>query len=307
MKELRSVKFNVGMYDDIKLKMIDAMKGRDIIHYCLARFIVLAGKVNMDGYLFINENIPYTIETLSIEFNRTIEEIELSVKVLIDLEILELTKQKIYKVKNWAKHQNIKKKSDEYSNRHIKNNDNFCEDDEIKDINTVENILEHIENITEETINKTVNSNNNLEEGNKNLIEGRVLEGKKTYINKNLVEINALKDENKTENNLFKENSNYLRDKIIFQLKEEDKNSKLNSEKDITISKVINDDLKQESNKVEIKKKRGSRGRPKKSLDNKSKLKNIKKNKSLIQFSCDEYEDNDFDMKEEKFVTFVME
>ena len=58
MKELRSVKFNVGMYDDIKLKMIDAMKGRDLIHYCLARFIVLAGKVNMDGYLFINENMP---------------------------------------------------------------------------------------------------------------------------------------------------------------------------------------------------------------------------------------------------------
>lgn len=307
MKELRNVKFNVEMYDDIKLKMIDTMKGRDLIHYCLARFIVLAGKVNMDGYLFINENMPYTIETLSIEFNRTIEEIELSVKALIDLEILELTKQKIYKVKNWAKHQNIKKKSDEHSGRHMKNNDNFCEDDEIKDINNVENISEDVENITEETISKTVNSNNNLEESNKNLIEGRVLGCKNTDINKNLVETNSLKDENKIENNLFKENSDYLRDKIIFELKEEDKNSKLNSEKDMTISKVINDDLKQESNKVEIKKKRGSRGRRKKSLNNKPKLKNIKKNKSLIQFSCEEYEDNDFTIKEENLVTFVME
>ena len=75
----------------------------------------------------------------------------------------------------------------------------------------------------------------------------------------------------------------------------------------MTISKVINDYLKQESNKVEIKKKRGSRGRPKKSLNNKPKLKNIKKNKSLIQFSCEEYEDNDFAIKEENLVTFVME
>ena len=33
MKELKCVKFNVGMYDDIKLKIIDTMEGRDLIHY----------------------------------------------------------------------------------------------------------------------------------------------------------------------------------------------------------------------------------------------------------------------------------
>lgn len=307
MKELKCVKFNVGMYDDIKLKIIDTMKERDLIHYCLARFIVLAGKINMNGYLFVNENMPYTIETLAIEFNRTIEEIELSVKALIDLEILELTEGKIYKVKNWAKHQNTKKKSDEDSDGYIKKYDNSCEDNEIKDTNNVENISEDVENITEETISQTVNKNKNLEESNKNLIESRALEGKNTDINKNLAETNSLKDENKTENDLFKENSDYLRDKIILELKEEDKNSKLSSKKDMTISEVINDDLKQETNKVEIKKKRGSRGRPKKSLNNKPKLKNIKKNNSLIQFSCEEYEDNDFAMKEDSFVTFVME
>lgn len=307
MKELKCVKFNVGMYDDIKLKMIDTMKERDLIHYCLARLIVLAGKVNMDGYLFVNENMPYTIDTLAIEFNRNIEEIELSVKVLIDLEILELTEGKIYKVKNWAKHQNIKKKCDEYSDGYIKKNDNSCEYDEIKDTNNVENVLEDVQNITEETISQSVNDNKNLEESNKNLIESRALEGKNTAISKDLVEINLLKDENKTENNVIKENDLDLREKIIFELKEEDKNSKLNSGKDKAISEVMNEGLKQESNKVEIKKKRGSRGRPKKSLNNKSKLKNIKKNNSLIQFSCEEYEDNDFAMKEDNLVTFVME
>lgn len=304
MKELKWVKFEVGMYDDIKLKIIDTMERRDLIHYCLARFIVLAGKVNMVGYLFINENMPYTIDTLAIEFNRTIEEIKLSVKALIDLEILELTEAKIYKVKNWVKHQNIKKKSDEDSGRYIKNYDNSCEDDQIKDTNNVENISEDVENIAEGTIRQSVNNNKNLEESNKNLIESRALEVKNTDINKNLAETNSLKDENRAESNVIKENSDYLRDRIIFELKEEDKISKINSEKDMTIrEELINDTLRQESNKVEIKKKRGSRGRPKKFLDNKPKL----KNNSLIQFSCEEYEDNDFAMKEDNFVTFIME
>jgi len=248
MKELKCVKFNVGMYDDIKLKIIDTMKERDLIHYCLARFIVLAGKVNMDGYLCINENMPYTIGAFAIEFNRSIEEIELSIKALIDLEILELTEGKIYKVKNWAKHQNIKKKCDEYSDGYIKKDDNSCEYDEIKDTNNVENILEDVQNITEETINQTVDSNKNLEE-----------------------------------------------------------NNKFNSGKDLLISgDMVNDDLRQESNKVDIKKKRGKRGRPKKSSDNNSKIKNIKKDNSLIQFSCDGYEDDDFNFKDNEFVTFTM-
>lgn len=106
MMERKYVKFSINMYEDIKLKIIDTMKDRDIIHYILARLITLAGKVNLDGYLYITKNIPYTLDTLAIEFNRSLEEVKIGIDALKELEIVEITEGNIFKVKNWSKHQN---------------------------------------------------------------------------------------------------------------------------------------------------------------------------------------------------------
>ena len=96
------------MYDDTKFKIIDRKPERDLIHYVWTRFVILAGKVNLEGDLYLSKNIPYTIETLAIEFNRDMDQIELALNVLIELEMIELTEENIYRVKNFAKHQNIK-------------------------------------------------------------------------------------------------------------------------------------------------------------------------------------------------------
>jgi len=110
MRERKYVKFRVAMYDDTKFKIIDMKPERDLIHYIWTRFVTLAGKVDLEGDLYISKNIPYTIETLAIEFNRYTDQIKLALDVLIELEMIELTEDNIYRVKNFAKHQNIKVK-----------------------------------------------------------------------------------------------------------------------------------------------------------------------------------------------------
>lgn len=296
MKELKCVKFNVGMYDDIKLKIIDTMKERDLIHYCLARFIVLAGKTNKDGYLYITKNMPYTIETLSIEFNRTIEEIELSVNVLIDLEILELTEGKIYKVKNWTKHQNIKKKCNENGYENKDSTEVLMNQSIDENKSSDKRSKEMSEHISEEEKKELIkNMDNRYEDVFKESI------GKNSDCNNNLLEINLLED----ENSISKDNSNNSTNRIIFEIEKEQNDFKINNEQDLIISpKMINEDLCQKVDKVEIKKK-GRRGRPKKSSNN-SKIKKTKKDNSLIQFSYDEYEDDDFNAKDNEFITFTM-
>ncbi|WP_077861139.1 phage replisome organizer N-terminal domain-containing protein, partial [Clostridium sp. BL-8] len=102
------VKLRVDMHEDTKFKIIDKMEQRDLIHYIWIRLIALAGKVNLGGELFLSRNIPYTLETLSIEFNREVSQVELAIKTFIKLEMVELTEDNIYRVKNFAKHQNIK-------------------------------------------------------------------------------------------------------------------------------------------------------------------------------------------------------
>jgi phage replisome organizer, putative, N-terminal region len=108
MKERRYVKFKVDIYDDTKTKIIDQKPERDFIHYFFARCIVLAGKSNCEGKLYMAKDIPYTIETLGIEFNRDAALVKIALDVLIELKMIEVTEDNIYKVKSFGKHQNIK-------------------------------------------------------------------------------------------------------------------------------------------------------------------------------------------------------
>ncbi|AGF57484.1 putative phage replisome organizer [Clostridium saccharoperbutylacetonicum] len=101
------VKFKVDMYEDTKLKIIDSEEKRDLYYYIWARSIVLAGKINLGGYLYITENMPHTIKTLAIEFNRSVGEVNDAFKILRKLEMIELTEDKVFKIKNWEKHQNV--------------------------------------------------------------------------------------------------------------------------------------------------------------------------------------------------------
>jgi predicted phage replisome organizer len=113
MRERKYVKLRVDMYEDTKFKIIDMKPERDVIHYIWNRLVLLAGKVNLEGELFLSKNMPYTIETLAIEFNRDPSQIKLALELFVELQMLELTEAKVYTVKNFAKHQNIKKNKKE--------------------------------------------------------------------------------------------------------------------------------------------------------------------------------------------------
>ncbi|NFG23239.1 hypothetical protein FDF11_05800 [Clostridium botulinum] len=110
------VKLRVDMYNDTKFKIIDTMEDRDLIHYIWTRLLTLAGKVNLEGALYLSKSIPYSIETLALEFNRSAKNVERALRVFMDLEMIELGENNVYKVRNFAKHQNIKPKKKEDSN-----------------------------------------------------------------------------------------------------------------------------------------------------------------------------------------------
>ncbi|OSA89476.1 UNVERIFIED_ORG: hypothetical protein B2H93_16305 [Clostridium botulinum] len=108
--ERKIVKLRVDMYSDTKFKIIDTMEERDLIHYIWTRLLTLAGKVNLEGELYLSKSSTYTIETLALEFNRSAKKVEIALKAFIDLEMIELGENNVYRVRNFAKHQNIKSK-----------------------------------------------------------------------------------------------------------------------------------------------------------------------------------------------------
>jgi len=166
MRERKYVKLKVNMYDDTKSKIIDMKPERDLIHYAWTRIVVLAGKVNLEGDLYLSRNIPYTVETLAIEFNREANQIKLALDVFMELEMIELTENNVYRVKNFAKHQNLKVK-ETVNTSLIGNEDSNNLDNTICDEKSNNNLKTNMPIVLAEKKNKGSNNKKN-ENKNKN-------------------------------------------------------------------------------------------------------------------------------------------
>lgn len=107
MAEIKWIKITTNMFDDEKIKLIDAMPERDTIHYIWIRLLVQAGKTNANGYIFLNENVPYTEEMLSTIFNRPLNSVRLALQTLSNFAMIEIADNNLIKICNWEKHQNV--------------------------------------------------------------------------------------------------------------------------------------------------------------------------------------------------------
>jgi len=179
MRERKYIKFRTDMYEDTKFKIIDTKPNRDLIHYAWTRLVALAGKVNLEGDLYMSRNIPYTVETLAIEFNREADQIKSALEVFIELEMVELTEAKVYRVINFAKHQNIKR---------TEKNKSKNEEVNLEDISK-----EKLENKTEvDELNRDNNTNNEIKAE-----EGKLAEAGESKDNEDTLNLKSASKENK--------------------------------------------------------------------------------------------------------------
>lgn len=107
MSDIKWIKINTNMFEDEKIKLIDAMPERDTIHYIWVRLLAQAGKTNSNGYIFLSEDTPYTDEMLSTIFSRPLTSIRLALKTLKNFGMIKIDENNFIKITNWHKHQNI--------------------------------------------------------------------------------------------------------------------------------------------------------------------------------------------------------
>ncbi|HDN3492084.1 TPA: phage replisome organizer N-terminal domain-containing protein [Staphylococcus aureus] len=106
MGEVSWIKLKVGMFDDSKIKYIEALPERDTIITIWVKLLTLSGKYNEQGYIMLSENLPYNEEMLANEFNRPINSIRLAIQTFETLGMIEKVNG-VIKVTNWEKHQNV--------------------------------------------------------------------------------------------------------------------------------------------------------------------------------------------------------
>ena len=104
--DVKWIKITTNIFDDEKIKLIDAMPERDGIFVIWIKLLTLAGRINEDGLIYLNDDVPYTDEMLATVFNRPVTVVRLALKVFSDFRMITIDDSTI-EIINWEKHQNI--------------------------------------------------------------------------------------------------------------------------------------------------------------------------------------------------------
>jgi predicted phage replisome organizer len=106
MGDVSWIKIKVDMFDDEKIKLLQALPEGDAILVIWVRLITLAGKSNAKGYLLIGSNVPYTEEMLVTIIGKPISIIRLALTAFENYEMIERSSGTILLV-NFEKHQSL--------------------------------------------------------------------------------------------------------------------------------------------------------------------------------------------------------
>lgn len=106
MSEIKWIKITTTMFENEKIDFIESLPESDSILVIWIKLLTLAGKCNMNGYIFLTENIPYNDEMLAHKFRRQLNTVRLAFETFRKLGMIEI-EDGIISISNWDKHQNI--------------------------------------------------------------------------------------------------------------------------------------------------------------------------------------------------------
>jgi predicted phage replisome organizer/uncharacterized phage protein (TIGR02220 family) len=104
MSDVKWIKLKVNMFE---IRLIESMPEGDTLLVIWFKLLSQAGRTNAKGYIFLNENIPYTPEMLSTLFNRPLPTVRLALQTFKQFGMIDIDDADFISVNNWEKHQNI--------------------------------------------------------------------------------------------------------------------------------------------------------------------------------------------------------
>lgn len=102
------IKIKTQTFDDEKIQLIEAMPEGDTILIIWLKLLLQAGKCNLNGYILLAENLPFSTEMLSTIFRRPLQTVRFALKTLNDFGMIDIDCNNFISIPNWEKHQNTK-------------------------------------------------------------------------------------------------------------------------------------------------------------------------------------------------------
>ena len=227
MSEIKWIKITTDIFDDEKIRLIDALPDHDAILVIWFKILALAGKHNRNGLLMMSDKVHYTDEMLATIFQRPLNSVRMALGIFEQFGMIEII-DGVITLPNWEKHQNIdgmEKIKEQTRNRVARHREkqknlalgnvtcnvtvtdgNALEEEVEGDKTKIKNRLDKDKNIT-----TTTSSENILElfqSEFRRLLSGFEIEGINHLLKENDVEL--VKEALKTAINLGKPNIKYI-------------------------------------------------------------------------------------------------
>lgn len=106
MNDVKWIKIVVDIFDDEKIKLIEALPSADTVIVIWFKILCLAGKINNGGILMMNDRIPYTDEMLAVIFRRKVSDVRMALGIFEQYGMIEII-ENAYTIPNWSKHQSL--------------------------------------------------------------------------------------------------------------------------------------------------------------------------------------------------------
>ena len=106
MAEIKWIKIVTNIFDNRKIKQIETLPEGDTIIVIWFKLLCLSGQLNDNGYIYLTQEVPYTEEMLSTEFNRPLKTIQLAMRTFQTFGMIEIIDD-IYRISNWENYQNV--------------------------------------------------------------------------------------------------------------------------------------------------------------------------------------------------------
>lgn len=106
MAEVKWIKISVGVFDDEKIMLIEAMPDKYAIITCWFKLLCLAGKQNNAGVFLMNDRIAYTDEMLATIFRMDVNTVRLALATFESFGMIDIM-DGVVTIPNWEKWQSL--------------------------------------------------------------------------------------------------------------------------------------------------------------------------------------------------------
>ena len=106
MAEVKWIKLMTDVFDNRKIRQIEAMPEGDTIIVIWFKLLTLAAETNDSGLVYFTADLPYTDQLFATQFNRNLQTVQLALTTFERFGMIEVVDE-IIKVSNWERYQNI--------------------------------------------------------------------------------------------------------------------------------------------------------------------------------------------------------